>query len=114
MSCWACLRWAPFRSSRPLWPIAPRSPLRLVAPLRPDPLVASRSCATDDVHANVAGRARSLRKERHRMKLRLALTVLLALLASATTVGARGSGFQGQVLEPPRPALDFTLTDQSN
>ena len=42
----------------------------------------------------------------------LALVVLL--LAHALALGAPGSRFQGQVLDPPRPALDFTLTDQSN
>jgi len=40
--------------------------------------------------------------------------VLALLLAPALAVGARGAGLKGQVLDPPRPALDFTLTDQSN
>jgi protein SCO1 len=56
------------------------------------------------------------------MKLRLAssgrrhlvLTALLLLLVPASAVGSRRPGFHGQVLDPPRPALDFTLTDQSN
>jgi protein SCO1 len=37
----------------------------------------------------------------------VALALLLPTLAACTR-----PAFQGQVLEPPRPALDFTLTDQ--
>jgi protein SCO1 len=39
---------------------------------------------------------------------------LALLLAPTVAPGARDSELQGQVLDPPRPALDFTLTDQSN
>ena len=42
------------------------------------------------------------------------LALMLLLVAPPLSVGAPGPGFQGQVLDPPRPALDFTLTDQSN
>jgi protein SCO1/2 len=47
------------------------------------------------------------------MRRRLALLPLALLLAFSFVACSGPPVFQGQVLDPPRPALDFTLPDQS-
>jgi protein SCO1/2 len=51
--------------------------------------------------------------ERSAMRRRLVMLSLVLLLAAPPAGWSRPPEFQGQVLDPPRPARDFALRDQS-